>query len=151
MNSKFEFILSLNKCRVDVLKTTRFCDEFDCEDVFGTRYKCGSAEGLLSKLSQLGANVSGWKYIDGEFTKNALRQEEKEGTYDTVQEQQVTTDTQEVVAERNDVLDWDLLDSLENTQEDRQRLKDYATSIGYELKGNMKLPTMIEKLQKMVG
>lgn len=159
--NKKEFLTELKSNRIDVNMSTYMENAFSFSDAFGTKYNYSSAKEMKARLELIiKESLEQWSYEQGYWISSKVESKtasviEKAPEVIKVKEEEEEEEVKEVVIETNTsnkAVDWDWINTLKNTKEDKKALDEYAEDDhSIKLKRTMSLENMIKDFKEKLG
>lgn len=160
--TKQEFLKLIEPKNIDINKSSNFMGGFGLADKFGSREGFPDAESFIGKLKTLTSmDLSVFSYdepywVSGEETPvvNSEEVSEEDNTIVSEEEESVLEESVDVVESENEhelEVDWEWVDSLEDSPENRLALDEYAEKFGQSLKRTMKVSNMAKKFKEALA
>lgn len=151
--NKKDFLLELKSNKVDVNMSLYLEEEFSFSDVFGTRYDYDNPFDMKCGLSYVTKkDLSNWEYDQGYWLLGDLVptniKKEVEVKVEVKEEVILPTEPKQ----ETKTVDWEWVNGLKNTKEDKKALDEYAESEhDIKLKRTMSLENMIKDFKEKLG
>ena len=154
--NKKEFLTELKSNRIDVNMSTYMENAFSFSDAFGTKYNYSSAKEMKARLELIiKESLEQWSYEQGYWISGSISSKPEPILEKVSEAPEVKEEVKEVVQEVNTPtksVDWDWINTLKNTKEDKKALDEYADADhSIKLKRTMSLENMIKDFKEKLG
>lgn len=154
--NKKEFLTELKSNRIDVNMSTYMENAFSFSDAFGTKYNYSSAKEMKARLELIiKESLEQWSYEQGYWMSSKVAPKTVSVIEKAPEVISVKEEVKEVVQETSTStksVDWDWINTLKNTKEDKKALDEYAEADhDIKLKRTMSLENMIKDFKEKLG
>ncbi len=156
--TKKEFLTELKSNRIDVNMSTYMENAFSFSDAFGTKYNYSSAKEMKARLELIiKESLEQWSYEQGYWMSSKVAPQtttvtEKAPEVIKVEEEEEVKEEVSEINTPTKSVDWDWINTLKNTKEDKKALDEYADADhNIKLKRTMSLENMIKDFKEKLG